>query len=626
MNFLLPLSILALAAGPLLFRLTSRSRGAIAALDGFVRVAVAGLLLVHVMPEAFALAGWSAALAFLGGMVVPLLIHRAMHGSKGTGLIAELGLAVAALGLHAFLDGAALVEHDEHGGLSSNMLAAAVILHRLPVGVGVWWLVRPRYGRPAATAVLAALALATAAGSLFSDSALAGASSALLAGFQAFMVGALLHVVIGHTFQLKGGLQSGLERAWSGIGGLAGFGLLALFSALHGHAEGELAATPALQAFVELAAQSAPALLAASLTIWVTKALVPGTMVRFFQGRTRFGQALRGTVAGLPLPICSCGVIPMYRSLIQARTPAPAALAFLVAAPEVGWAAILLSLGLLGPEMTGLRLAGAALLALGVGVLVGGMAERRRREQEPPPADEARPPLAERVRAGFRYGFGTVMDDTAPWIVFGLLIAAILEPTLEADLLLGLPAGVDVLIATLIGLPLYVCASGSTPLVAVLLLKGLSPGAAVAFLLTGPATNVTTAGLLAQMHGKRVAGAFALVMIALAVGLGLATNAFLGGYQVAEAMPHHHEHIGPFKWLCLGLLTLAYLASLLRLGVPGFLGKVIRPHADDGPPPESCCAEAPAPEPSPCCENAQPDAAPPPPDPEGGCCGDSDKP
>ncbi|MBC8327322.1 MAG: permease [Planctomycetes bacterium] len=498
-------------------------------------------------------------------------------------------------------------------------------LARLGGGVGLWCWVRPRFGRPAAAAVLTLLAVAAAAGSLFSDSALAGTSSALLAGFQAFMAGALLHVVVGHTFQLKEGLHSGAERAWSGGGGLAGLGLLALFSGLHARAEGQLAALPALEAFVQLAAQSAPALLAASLTIWITKAVVPGKMARFFHGRTRFSQALRGTVAGLPLPICSCGVIPMYRSLIQARTPAPAALAFLVAAPEVGWAAILLSLGLLGPTMPGLRLAGAALLALGVGVIVGGMAERQRRQEPAEPEPEVRPPLGERVRAGFRYGFATVVDDTAPWIVLGLLIAAVLEPTLDAGLLLGLPAGVDVLIATLIGLPLYVCASGSTPLVAVLLLKGLSPGAAIAFLLTGPATNVTTAGLLAQMHSKRVAGAFAAVMIVLAVSLGLATNALLDNVEVAAAMPHHHEQIGWFPWLALGVLGLTYLSSLLRLGVPGFLAKVVRPQTDDAPPPASCCAEPPAPAPSPCCQDAAPEAAPPPPADDGGCCGHAPK-
>ncbi|RMH00868.1 MAG: hypothetical protein D6702_12995 [Planctomycetota bacterium] len=603
MAFLLTLSILALAAGPALFHLARRSRASSAALDGFVRVAVGGLLLVHVMPDAFALAGWGAGLAFLGGLLVPLGLHRALEGRGGAGLLAELGLAIAALGLHAFLDGAALVEHDQAAGFSTRMLAAAVILHRLPVGVGVWWLVRPRWGRPAAAAVLALLAAATAGGSLFSDSALAGASSGLLAGFQAFVAGALLHVVVGHTFQLPGGLAGAGERTASGLGGLGGIGLLALFGWLHARAEGELAAQPALAAFVQLAAQSAPALLAASLTIWITKAFVPGRMVRFFHGRTRFGQALRGAVAGLPLPICSCGVIPMYRGLIQARTPAAAALAFLVAAPEVGWAAILLSLGLLGPEMTGLRLGGAALLAIGVGILVGGAAERNRPPTEPAPAEEERPPLGERLRAGFRYGFGKVVDDTAPWIVLGLLVAAVLEPTLDADLLLGLPAGVDVLLATLIGLPLYVCASGSTPLVAVLLLKGLSPGAAVAFLLTGPATNVTTAGLLAQLHGRRVAGAFAAAMIVLAAALGLATNAFLDNPRVTTTMPLHHHEIGRPAAAALVLLGLIYLGSLLRLGVPGFLAKVVRPQ-DEERPPESCCAAAcpePAPAPSPCC-------------------------
>lgn len=178
-------------------------------------------------------------------------------------------------------------------------------------------------------------------------------------------------------------------------------------------------------------------------------------------------------------------------------------------------------------------------------------------------------------------------------------------------MLLGLPDVVQVLLAVLIGLPLYVCASGSTPLVAVLLLKGLSPGAALAFLLTGPATNVTTAGVLTQMHGKRVAAAFAAAMIGLAVAVGLTANAVLDGGALSASLPNHHESIGAGGWLALATLGAAYLASLLRLGVPGFLAKVVRPYAGDqtnaaAPPATATAIPAAAAEAACCCSKETP--------------------
>ncbi len=591
MAFLLvPLSILALGAGPLLFRLSGRSRAATAGLDGFVRVAVGGLLLIHVMPEAWQLGGAASGLAFLIGMLFPLLLHRMMSGEHGRGFAAELLLALAALALHAFLDGAALIEHEQTGSFTTRMLALAVVLHRLPVGVAVWWLVRPRSGRGMAWTVLGALALATLLGSFFSVELLADAPSAALGAFEAFMSGALLHVVVGHTFQLRGGGRGPSERRASGVGGLLGIALTTLFASLHG----DSAALPALRSFVALAAESAPALLAASLTIALTKALAPAGLGRYFRGRSRFGQALRGTAAGLPLPICSCGVVPMYQSLIASGTPAAAALAFLIAAPEVGWAAIMLSFGLLGSTMTVLRLGAAVALALGVSLLIAPAADRNRPRDPAERDPEAPRKLSERLRQGFAYGFGAVVDDTGPWILVGIAIAAVMSANLDPALLASVPEGLDVLLATLIGLPLYVCASGSTPLVAVLLLKGLSPGAAVAFLLTGPATNVTTAGLLSRLHGKRVAALFATAMLVLSVTIGFAVNAFFGspGALDIPTLDPTDPVGGSWGLAALALLALLYLLSLLRLGVPGFLAKVIRPYASAEDPAEcgACCS------------------------------------
>ena len=113
-------------------------------------------------------------------------------------------------------------------------------------------------------------------------------------------------------------------------------------------------------------------------------------------------------------------------------------------------------------------------------------------------------------------GFGAVVDSTAPWIGLGLLVAAMIAPWIAPSALTGIPQPVQVLLSAGLGVPAYVSAAGATPLVAVLLAKGLSPGAALAFLLTGPATNVSTFGALAQAHGRATAVRFAAAMVILA--------------------------------------------------------------------------------------------------------------
>ena len=598
MAFLLSLSIAALAAGPLLFRLASSSRSAAAMLDGFVRFAVAGLLLVHVMPWAWNIGGWLAGVFFVGGLVLPMLLHRVLSGRKWSGVGAELGIGAFALGLHAFLDGAAIFEHEEAGS-TTRMLAAAVILHRLPVGIGVWWLVRPRFGRRTAVAVLILLAIATVSGSFFSQGLIDGASANFVAVLQALFAGALLHVVLGHHFSIFPNGNSDQENSAdaakvikrsSALGGLLGLGLLATLSSLEPASSGHLQISGFIDALLALTVKSAPALLAASATIMLTKALVPGTMLRFFHGKTAWGQALRGTVAGLPVPICSCGVVPIYRGLIGAGTPPTAALAFLVAAPEVGWAAIMLSFGLLGSELTIARLLSAALLAMVIGLWVGRMVKPQ------PVAEveiETKPPIAVRLRDGFKYGFVAIVDDTAPWIIAGLMVAAAVEPAIGSEWLAGLPPGTDVIAATLIGLPLYVCASGSTPLVAVLIAKGLSPGAAIAFLLTGPATNLTTAGLLSSLHGRKVAVVFAITMIAMAIFTGFGVNALMPTSLELPVTSAMHQHPGGLELLAAGALVVMYLASLFRLGATGFIAKVINPHAEEKPVTSCCSTEQP---------------------------------
>ena len=384
----------------------------------------------------------------------------------------------------------------------------------------------------------------------------------------------MLHVVF-HS-HLPRQERTGSWDIASAVGTLAALGILVAVTLSH-HSE---VTSQAGHTFIAFALQSAPALLASYLLVGFVHVLLPGERLGSGKGSS-FGQALRGVVAGLPVPVCSCGIVPLYRELVMKGAPVAAAMAFLVATPELEVAAFLLTVQLLGTEFAVARLVAAAILALLAGWLVGRSAKAllaatpdASAKQEDPENNAPRT-LGAVVNRSLRFGFGEAVDHTAAWILLGLGIAALATPFLDPAWLGGVPPVLQVAGAALIGLPLYVCASGSTPLAAVLIFNGLSPGAAVALLLTGPATNVTTFGMLSELHGRRIALGFAALVTLGAIGLGLLTDAVLpAGGAAGFAAAHHHESATPLRLACAAALGAVFLASLLRQGTRPFIERV----------------------------------------------------
>jgi uncharacterized membrane protein YraQ (UPF0718 family) len=569
-NLALIASLAALVVGPLVFERT-RGPWALAALDAFALVAVGGLVSVHILPQCFEQSGWLAAPALALGLFGPGLLCGSRLLSGRTGSRITLPLALLGIALHALLDGVALGGSGE----TLDALALAIVLHRVSDGLGIWWLARPAYGKPTAMALLGTLALFSVVGFVLRPEIVAGTSQPWFWLLQALIAGSLLHVILRHppsAPRASAGPGRGTALA-SGAGGLLG---LALVLALESFVEADPHAHGGGALFVELALQSAPALLAAYLLVALLHASELD-LRKWLGGGSRLSQALRGTLVGLPMPICSCGVIPLYRGLVQQGAPATAALAFLVSAPELSITAVFLSASLLGFEVTLARALAAGVLALVVGLVVGARLPRAPTTLEPEPA-RVRRPLGVRLAAGLRYGLGDMVDATAPWILVGLGVSALLEPWISAEGLAGVAPALEVPLFALLGMPLYVCASGSTPLAAVLIAKGVSPGAAIAFLLTGPATNLTTFGLLTRLHSRGTALLFALTTALTTMALGWGANAFLGhgrGGQVAH--PHGHE-VGTLELGCALALIALCVVSILRQGTRRFVGQVISPH------------------------------------------------
>ena len=558
--FLVP-GLIAVAAGPLLYQLARGSRSLLAALDGFAVVAVGGLALLHILPGSISLAGWTAAAAALAALAAPSLAARGPGVLARPSRVAALVLGLAALILHAFSGGAPAVSTE-----SPETRGMALLLHRLPVGLTIWFLLRPVYGPGWALGAVAVTAAATAAGLAF------GAAAAFLQTpgwgiFQAAAAGSLLHLLFRRSHPANRGESSRTARLGAGLGGFAGIALLAAVGGYHGSGA---AVARGLEVFVALALQSAPALVLAYVAAALMYSLLPPASVNWMRRGSPLSQSARGMGFGLPLPVCSCGVVPVYRSLVMQGVPATAGMAFLVATPELSVDALLISLPLLGGEMTLARVAAAGLVALTIGWLLGRFVPSR---TAPAGAAASTPAAAGERLVKFRESFREVVDTTAPWILVGLALAAVVEPSHSAWVGL-LPAGFgEVELFALLGMPVYVCAAGATPLVAILVFKGVSPGAALAFLLTGPATNVTTFGILTQLHGRRIALAFGAGIACLAVLAGHAVNAF-GPALPGTPLHHAHDSSTGLQEVSLAVLGLIVAASLLRRGPRGFVGQL----------------------------------------------------
>ncbi len=259
------------------------------------------------------------------------------------------------------------------------------------------------------------------------------------------------------------------------------------------------------------------------------------------------GDNLRSVILaalfGAPIPLCSCGVLPAAAALRAKGASKSATLSFLISTPETGVDSIALTYGLLGPVMAVVR----PLVAIITGAVAGiiSIITGEGRDEDKPPyedscgdghnhcADELCEESAAtidygaqaRVRRVTRYGFISLLDELAFWIIVGVALTGLLAAALPDNFFattLGLGSGVIPMLAmVIVGAPLYLCASASTPIAAALIAKGLSPGAALVFLLVGPATNAATMTVTAKLLGARKLRIYlgSIIVVSIAAGL-----------------------------------------------------------------------------------------------------------
>ncbi len=283
---------------------------------------------------------------------------------------------------------------------------------------------------------------------------------------------------------------------------------------------------------------------------------VPMRLVARRLGQPGFKSVIWATVLGAPLPLCSCGVLPTAAALRRKGASKPAVASFIVSVPETGVDSIAVTYGLMGPIMAVFRPIVAVVTALAAGIACLFITRDEREATDPDLLreiethghdhdhshdhddilDDKRSHHAQRKAKGAAkwrgrlarmagYGFRTVLDEVAFWIVAGLIVTGILMALLPADFFssyLGLDSGIlPMLLMAVIGVPLYTCASMSTPIAAGLVATGLSPGAALVFLLAGPATSIASLSIVGKLLGRRSMIAYLLSILVIAICAGL---------------------------------------------------------------------------------------------------------
>jgi len=336
--------------------------------------------------------------------------------------------------------------------------------------------------------------------------------------------------------------------------------------------------------------EMAPYLLFGFFFAGVLSVVISPAWVERHLGGRGIWQVFKASLFGVPLPLCSCGVLPVAASLRRQGASRGATTAFLLSTPQTGVDSIAVTYGLLGPFIAVVRPLAAFVTGLVGGALVHIVGEENGVEPGAPTTasscavegccdDEA--DHRHSFLDAMRYGFVTLPRDIGRALLVGVVLSGVISALIAPDTLRSYLGGgiVPMLVAMLIGIPLYVCATASTPIALGLIHAGLSPGAALVFLISGPATNSAALTTLWKVLGRRAAIIYLLTVAVASLATGLAVDGLIGAgglpesalvpaaSSIADQGAHaHHEDGAAMSWfeMASAFVLLAVLINALR--------------------------------------------------------------
>ena len=322
---------------------------------------------------------------------------------------------------------------------------------------------------------------------------------------------------------------------------------------------------------VGLVNEMSPYLLLGFLSAGLLRVVFPRQMITRYMGQNNFRSVFNASLLGVPMPLCSCGVLPAGIGFYRNGASRGPTISFLISTPQTGVDSILATYSLLGLPLAIIRPVVAFFTGLLGGVL--GNATERNSNGGKDIESKSEEHYERSVKELFRYGFVELIQDISKWLLIGMLVAALLAVLIPGDFFTSTISSeyLAMLLMIAASVPLYICATGSIPIVAVLLMKGMAPGAALVLLMAGPATNIATMAVIGNTLGKRSLWVYLGTIIGGALFFGILVNELLPREWFTGAMPsiaHLHDHqTGWFKWASSAILALlimnGYLMKLL---------------------------------------------------------------
>ncbi len=330
-----------------------------------------------------------------------------------------------------------------------------------------------------------------------------------------------------------------------------------------------------LNAFLMMLHAMSPYLLLGFLIAGVLHAFVPSSIYSRYLSGTGWRPVATAALFGIPLPLCSCGVLPTAVSLRRSGASRAASTSFLIATPQTGVDSIAATYSMMGLPFAVLRPVAALVTALCGGMAVGAL-ERRGTLPEDTGNEQyefsnVTGGFGHRVAETLRYGFFEMMQNIGRWLVLGLVVATLITVLVPDDFFQTYARWplLNMVVILLVAVPMYVCATGSIPIAAALMLKGLSPGCALVLLMAGPAANLASVLVISQAFGRKATAAYLVSIIAGAMGFGLLVDYWPGLRDTfVAAMPHHHAAMGHamqagwLNWVCsIALVVMLVVAN-----------------------------------------------------------------
>ena len=285
-------------------------------------------------------------------------------------------------------------------------------------------------------------------------------------------------------------------------------------------------------------------IIAGILSVYVNKKYV----AKHIGGHT-LPSIFKAALFGVPLPLCSCGVVPTTVYLKQAGASKPAAMSFLISTPQTGVDSIVATYGMLGPFFAVFRPIAALLTGMWGGFLSLVFDHSEEKKVKTFELDEIGRDAGfkEKFTKFKNYAFVEFVDDIASQFVFGLILAGVISYVIPDNLFTGsfLADGLPgMLFMILIGIPLYICSTSSIPIAVALIAKGISPGAAYVFLIAGPATNAASLAVLMKVLGRKQTFIYLLSIITGSIIAGFVINFFYVNTNLISFIPGVMEHSG----------------------------------------------------------------------------------